>query len=286
MHRSSQIRVASSADGLVPRFCVWGCSMTYGSLFSGIGGLDRGFESAGFKPVWRVEKNAQCIEVLKRWWPNTRTHEDIRHFDATAEVRADLICGGDPCPAHSHARSNGDSKHPDLSGYFLSVVARCRPWWVVRENVPAPSVQHFKAALDYLGYGAVTIRIESSPLTGQLRQRDYIVGRYQATQESVRNLFPDAANGRGPYTTRLGTREITPALTTHRTRYDSRDCYIWEQRNGLRILDAEEREALAGFPAGWTAGFSEATRARMLGNSAPPQVAEWIGKHLKPGGAA
>jgi site-specific DNA-cytosine methylase len=161
------------------------------------------------------------------------------------------------------------------------LAGRLRPRWVVRENVPAPTVQHFKAALEYIGYGAITIRVESSPLTGQLRQRDYIVGGYKVPQERVRDLFPDAENGRGTYTTRLGTREIVPALTTHRTRYDSRDCYIWEpQRPGLRILDAEEREALAGFPKGWTAGFSEATRARMCGNAAIPQVAEWIGKRL------
>ena len=256
--------------------------MTFGSLFAGIGGLDLGFERAGLKCLYQVEKNEQCIEVLKRWWPGVYRYPEVQGFDPDAELKPDLLAGGDPCPAHSHARSNGASKHPDLSGYFLSVVGPCRPRWVVRENVPAPTVFWFKAALEYLGYGAVTIRVESSPLTGQLRQRDYIVGRYQTPQERVRDLFPDAENGCGPYTTRLGTREIVPALTTHRTRYDSRDCYIWEPGNRatLRILDAEEREALAGFPTGWTAGFSEATRARMCGNSAPPQVAEWIGRHL------
>lgn len=75
----------------------------------------------------------------------------------------------------------------------------------------------------------------------------------------------------------LARGPITPALTTHRTRYDSRDCYIWQPERGLRILDADEREGLAGFPSGWTTGFSQATRARMYGNAAIPQVAEWIG---------
>jgi len=162
------------------------------------------------------------------------------------------------------------------------VAGRLKPEWLVRENVPAPSVADFAAALEAIGYGAVVVRIESSPLTGQLRQRDYIVGRYQTARESLRAMFSDCSNGRGAYTTRLGTREIVPALTTHRTRYDSRDCYVWEpSKPGLRILDAEEREAVAGFPCGWTAGFSEATRARMCGNAVPPQVATWIAERIK-----
>src|SRR5690606_43815 len=88
----------------------------------------------------------------------------------------------------------------------------------------------------------------------------------------LRDLFSDFRDGTEPCQARLGTREVAPALTTHRTRYDSRDCYVWEPASGLRILDGDEREALAGFPKGWTAGFSEGARARMYGNAVVPQV--------------
>ena len=134
------------------------------------------------------------------------------------------------------------------------------------------------AALDALGYDTVVIRVESSGLTCQLRQRDYIVGCNQSGV--LPGMFQDLPDGPGPYTTRLGTRPITPALTTHRTRYDSRDCYVYQPETGLRILDAGEREALAGFPPGWTAGLSQATRARMYGNAVPPAVAEWLGRRI------
>jgi site-specific DNA-cytosine methylase len=97
----------------------------------------------------------------------------------------------------------------------------------------------------------------------------------------VREVFSDLKDGPGPYTTRLGARPIAPALTTHRTRYDSRDCYVWEPDRGLRILDGNERDALAGLPRGWTAGFSEATRARMCGNAVVPALAEWLARRIE-----
>lgn len=254
-------------------------TLTFGSLFSGIGGFDAGFKRAGMRCVWQCEIDAAARSVLTRHF-GVPIVEDVRDVTPQTVAAVDLICGGDPCPKHSRARSNGESVHPDLSGYFLAVVGRLRPRWVVRENVPAPTVSHFDAGLAALGYGTVVIRLDAAEVTGQSRQRDYIVGCYQAPRYSVRRMFADAADGEGAYTTRLGARPVAPALTTHRTRYDSRDCYIWEPGHGLRILDSEEREVLAGFPVGWTAGFSEAARARMLGNAVVLQVAEWIARRI------
>jgi DNA (cytosine-5)-methyltransferase 1 len=228
---------------------------------------------------WQVEKNRFCLDLLRRRWPEVPKYEDLTECHSELPY-ADVVAGGDPCPKHSRARSNGDSKSPDLSGYFLAVVARLRPWGVVRENVPAPSVDHFSAALDAIGYGSATIRLDAAHVTGQSRQRDFIVGIRQASRESVLKLFPDCGYGPGAYTTSLGTGQFAPALTTHRTRYDSRDCYVWEPQAGLRILDGDERESLAGFPPEWTVGFSEATRARMCGNAAVPAIARWIGERI------
>ncbi len=251
---------------------------TFGSLFSGIGGFDLGFERAGMECSWQVERDPRCNSVLARHWPTVGRYGDIRETHQQLGVCA-VVCGGDPCPKHSNARSNGESKSPDLSGYFLAVVGRLRPRWMVRENVLASTVSHFATALEYLGYGVAVIRTDAATITGQSRPRDLIVGQYKGSRESIRRAFPECTNGKGTRSTSLGTRQVAPCLTTHRTRYDSRDCYIFEQA-GLRILDSEEREALAGFPAEWTAGFSEATRAKMYGNAVVPQIAEWIGRQI------
>jgi len=241
-------------------------------LFSGIGGFSIAFESVGFRTIGFSEIDENASAVLAMRFRHVPNFGDVRCFTHWPQLSVDVLCGGDPCPKHSRARSNGDSNSPDLAGYFLAVAGRYRPRWVVRENVPAPTVDHFAAALVALGYGTVVVRTDAAPLTGQTRQRDFVVGCYQATEPELRRRLPFCENGKGTYATKLGTRPVAPCLTTHRTRHDSRDCYIYDSR-GLRILDAEEREQLAGFPRGWTHGFSEGTRAKLYGNSVVPAVA-------------
>lgn len=256
--------------------------MTFGSLFAGIGGPDCGLERAGLECRWQVEIDTACLTILKRHWPEVPKYHDIRELvdGEDAPEAVDLICGGDPCPAHSRARSNGPSKHADLSGYFLAVVERLRPWWVVRENVPAPTVAHFDAALAALGYGTVIVRVDAAEITGQSRQRDFVVGKLEATRESLTEVFSFCGDGQRASAPRYETEQVAPCLTTHPQRYDSRDCFIWEADRGLRILEGSEREALAGFPEGWAAGFSETTLARFYGNAVVPQVAEWLGRQI------
>ena len=250
-------------------------------FFAGIGGFSLGFERAGARCIAQVEKDEQCLSVLGRHWPGVAKYRDVVRYAEDGGGDADFFAFGDPCPKHSRARSNGESRHPDLSGYCLALVGRFCPRGVVRENVPAPTVDHFALALEALGYGTTVVRMDAAPYTGQSRQRDFIVGLRETTGQGVRELFQEFTDGCGAYTTKLGTRQVIPALTTHRTRYDSRDCYIWEpEAEGLRILDGDEREAFAGFPAGWSAGFSEATRARMFGNSADPHGIEKIARVL------
>jgi DNA (cytosine-5)-methyltransferase 1 len=48
----------------------------------------------------------------------------------------------------------------------------------------------------------------------------------------------------------------------------------------VRRLTPTECERLQGFPDGWTAGFSDSTRYKMLGNSVSVNVAEWIARRM------
>jgi len=49
---------------------------------------------------------------------------------------------------------------------------------------------------------------------------------------------------------------------------------------GIRRLTPTECERLQGFPDGWTEGFSDGARYRMLGNAVTVNVAEWIGNRI------
>lgn len=51
-------------------------------------------------------------------------------------------------------------------------------------------------------------------------------------------------------------------------------------RPSVRRLTPTECERLQGFPDGWTEGFSDSTRYKMLGNAVCVNVAEWIARRM------
>jgi DNA (cytosine-5)-methyltransferase 1 len=54
-----------------------------------------------------------------------------------------------------------------------------------------------------------------------------------------------------------------------------------QQSSAVRRLTPTECERLQGFPDGWTAGFSDSVRYRMLGNAVAVPVIKWIATRLK-----
>jgi site-specific DNA-cytosine methylase len=249
-------------------------------LFSGIGGF-----SLAASWVWgeeldivaHVEINKQCREVLRRHWPLVTAIDDIRNVEEMKNVNpVDIVCGGDPCPIRSKASSiHKTKKHPDLSGYFLAVVGRCWPKWVVRENVPASDDVDFEAGLAILGYRTVIISTNAAPFTGQNRTRDFVVGCIGESRFEKFVSLPVFENGKRINPSQHQAAEAHPCLTTHLCRYDACDGYIWDGR-GIRMATSKERIKLSGFPEEWLNGFSKTSVARMTGNCVVPQVAAEI----------
>ena len=52
-------------------------TLTFGSLFAGIGGFDLGLERSNMQPVWQVEIDDRCNTVLVHHWPDVRRHGDV-----------------------------------------------------------------------------------------------------------------------------------------------------------------------------------------------------------------
>ncbi len=121
------------------------------SLFTGAGGLDYGFEAAGFRTAAAVEMDAQCCETLRanrpRWSVIERSIHDVATADMLAAARlqpgdVDVVIGGPPCQPFSKAGywasgdtlRLGDPRARTLEAY-MRVVREAQPRVFLLENV-------------------------------------------------------------------------------------------------------------------------------------------------------
>lgn len=114
-------------------------TLTVGSLFSGIGGLELGLERAGMRTVWQVEQNEYCRKVLAKHWPDVQRFIDVREVGAHNLPPVDLICGGFPCQDISNAGTMEGlaGERSGLWSEYARIVRELRPRYVVVENVSA-----------------------------------------------------------------------------------------------------------------------------------------------------
>jgi DNA (cytosine-5)-methyltransferase 1 len=120
------------------------------SLFTGAGGLDYGFEAAGFETAVAVEMDHSCCETLRanRKWPvierdifDVRSEEMMEHA-SLKKGEAALLIGGPPCQPFSKsgywvrgdAARLGDPRSNTL-GAYLRVLKETLPQVFVLENV-------------------------------------------------------------------------------------------------------------------------------------------------------
>lgn len=257
--------------------------MKMGSLFTGAGGMDLGFERAGFTPAWQVENSKWCTHILETHWPHVERYEDVTTLEAAVLEPVDTIIGGDPCPSRSAIRhSGGGSVHPDLSGYFLSIVGRARPRWVVRENVYASDDVDFALGLELLGYRVVAIGLDSRDFTSQSRGRQFLVGSLDERVSGLADLLERDCLPWDVASSKDKGQVVAPCLTAHLSRNSKDDCYIYDaRRRDIRTLDCRETEALQGFPTDWTAGVPRTARWRMIGNAVTVPVAHRVATWIK-----
>tara|TARA_R100001510_G_C7627886_1_gene187376 strand:+ start:315 stop:1175 length:861 start_codon:yes stop_codon:yes gene_type:complete len=92
-----------------------------GSLFSGIGGFEKGIEDAlgGMaETVWQVEQNSFCQRVLKKHWPNATIFDDVRTAGKHNLEPVDILCGGWPCQSISTAGNMEGLENENKSGLW------------------------------------------------------------------------------------------------------------------------------------------------------------------------
>lgn len=111
--------------------------MRHGSLFSGIGGFDLAAQWMGWENVFHCEWNEFGQKVLKHYFPEAESFNDITKSDFTKyEGTIDIISGGFPCQPYSMAgKRKGKEDERHLWPEMLRVIREVKPRFVVGENV-------------------------------------------------------------------------------------------------------------------------------------------------------
>lgn len=272
--------------------------MTFGSLFSGIGGLDLGLERAGMVCKWQVEKDEYCQRVLAKHWPGVKRYGDVRELSGSELERVDLIAGGFPCTDTSNAgaRSGLDGEHSGLWREMFRIICVARPRLVLVENVPGllargmgdvlgdlasigfdaewQSLPAFSVGAPHQRYRVFIVAYARGSRPAQSQQtaawrwgnggRDSVDSRHCA----VALANADTAGLEGNIGSILADRK---SIAGHLARCGSAFAQIPNRQNGA--LESWVLRGVYGIP-------NRVGRVRALGNAVVPQVAEWIGKRI------
>ena len=213
-------------------------TLTIGSLFSGIGGLELGLEMAGLGPVlWQVEKDPFRRCVLAHHWPTAERFDDVCTVGASTLAPVDLICGGFPCQdvSSAGARRGLSGSRSGLWREFARVVSAVRPRWVVVENVASGAglwVDAITSDMGERGYACLPIPISASDVGAPHRRaRIFIVAHADRDRKPVLAVDAEVA----------GSPEPSADAHSHKLRLD-------EQRLAARRPDGvrDEGETVAG----------------------------------------
>jgi DNA (cytosine-5)-methyltransferase 1 len=111
--------------------------MKHASLFSGIGGFDLAAEWMGWENTFHCEWNPFGQKVLKHYWPEAESFNDITKTDFTKYAnQISILTGGFPCQPYSSAgKRKGKEDERHLWPEMLRAIREIRPRWVVGENV-------------------------------------------------------------------------------------------------------------------------------------------------------
>lgn len=117
--------------------------MTYGSLFTGAGGFDLGFNAAGFECLWQVECDKAANEVLRVHYPDVTRCRDVSGFSRIPKRFGswlerwpvpDVIVGGFPCQDLSVAGKRAGLQGGSRSGLFYRSLPP-----LTRRSLPPPN---------------------------------------------------------------------------------------------------------------------------------------------------
>lgn len=164
-------------------------------LFSGAGGLSRGFMDAGFNVVLGVDFDDAALKTFKENHGNAEAMkldlfnhsniEKIYEYLNQRNIELDVLIGGPPCQGFSLAGKREEfDKRNVLYSAMVKTAARLKPRVVVLENVPGmltlydgAGAKRVKEDFEQIGYHVNEPKILYAPEYGvpQIRKRVFFV---------------------------------------------------------------------------------------------------------------
>jgi DNA (cytosine-5)-methyltransferase 1 len=251
-------------------------SLTFGSLFAGIGGIDLGLERAGMVCRWQVEIDDYASKVLAKHWPMVHREKDVRKCGLHNLERVDVIAAGFPCQDISYAGAGAGMKG-ERSGLFYEasrIIRELGPRFVLLENVSAlltRGIGDVLGTLASIGYDSEYHCIPASYFGApHRRDRIWIVAN---SRHWGRRDFGNAERGKD-------SQGKWPADTDSTCRSSLQSEPVakpieWPDPPRIDWWDSEPSvgRMADGIPR-------RMDRVKCLGNSVVPQVAEFIGKGI------
>ncbi len=178
------------------------------SLFSGGGGLDLGFERAGFSHLTSIEILDICGETLRANRPDWDVLSGAQDGDvvgaAFSKFRGvDIVHGGPPCQPFSTAGKQAGAEDPrNMWPSFVRCVLQTRPRAFVAENVPGILDKKFELFVseNILAPLEAKFTIFKFKLSAhdfgvpQARRRVFFVG-FRAKRDADRWMAPEPTHG-------------------------------------------------------------------------------------------
>tara|TARA_B100000989_G_scaffold263923_1_gene216068 strand:- start:1227 stop:2258 length:1032 start_codon:yes stop_codon:yes gene_type:complete len=181
---------------------------TIGGLFSGVGGIELGFQQAGFETVWANEFDRYSSKTYRSNHGNNLIEEDVHLLQGKELEPIDVLTAGFPCQAFSVAGYRKGFRDPRGNLFFeiarLVEELETPPKAIMLENVKGLSnhdkgktAEVIKDTLRVLGYSVFWNILNTSELTNvpQNRERTIIVGfRDEADWQDSKDIeFPLAS---------------------------------------------------------------------------------------------
>jgi DNA (cytosine-5)-methyltransferase 1 len=228
-------------------------------LFAGVGGIELGFEKAGFNPIFANEIDAKASITYRLNHSHELVTKDIKSLESKELPKIDVLTGGFPCQAFSVAGYQKGFKDPRGNVFWeiIRLLEDRKPEIVFLENVKnlgthdgGKTFRIILQALASTGYHVEFDVLNSDGYGGvpQNRERIYIVGfrskRYASRFEFPGKLkktpslsdfidFKTRVDEDFYYEDRYMTKDLKKNMKRMDTVYQWRRQYVRENKSGV-----------------------------------------------------